>query len=64
MLFDTVAVYLIHADEYLEMETLPLVVNDKGMTVIDKEKGHPVHCALRWKDEAAFKAHLIQAITK
>ncbi len=64
VLFDTVAIYLIHADEYLEMETLPLVVNDKGMTVIDKEKGHPVHCALRWKDEAAFKKHLIQAITK
>jgi inosine-uridine nucleoside N-ribohydrolase len=64
VLFDTVAIYLIHADEYLEMETLPLVVDDKGMTVIDQEKGRPVHCALGWKDETAFKAHLIETITK
>ena len=41
VLFDTVAIYLIHAQEYLEMETLPLIVDDKGMTIIDKEKGHP-----------------------
>lgn len=64
VLFDTVAIYLINATEYLKMETLPLVVNDKGMTVIDQEKGHPVHCALDWKDEVAFKAHLIKTITK
>jgi len=48
----------------LELETLPLVVTDDGMTVIDEAKGRPVHCALRWKDEAAFKAHLIETITR
>lgn len=34
-LFDTVAIYLAFADELCKMETLPIRVTDKGMTVID-----------------------------
>lgn len=63
ILFDTVAVYLAHDTKWLELETLPLSVDDQGMTYIDPERGRPVHCALRWKDEAAFKAHLIGSLT-
>jgi len=63
VLFDTVAVYLVHDHQWLELETLPLSVTDQGLTFVDAAQGRPVRCALRWKDEAAFKAHLIGTLT-
>jgi len=46
------------------METVKLVVDDKGFTVPDEEKGKPIRCALSWKDEAAFRRLLIEALTQ
>ena len=57
-LFDTVAVYLAYAEDLLEMETLPLKVNEAGMTVIDPA-GQPVRCAMGWKDLGAFEDLLV-----
>ncbi len=64
ILFDTVAVHLIHSTNYLAMETVPLRIADDGLTAEDKEKGRPVHCAMGWTDEAGFKKALIAAVTK
>ena len=54
-LFDTLAVHLVHSEEYLHMETLPLRVDDKGFTLVDEDNGRPVRCATAWKDQAAFE---------
>jgi inosine-uridine nucleoside N-ribohydrolase len=63
ILFDTEAVYLCWSTDLLTMETVKLRVDDKGMTVEDP-KGRPVHCALGWKDEAAYKKALVEALTR
>jgi len=63
VLFDTVAVYLCVSDELCEMETINISLGDKGQTVPD-ENGRPVRCALKWKDEAAFKELLVNAMTR
>lgn len=62
VLFDTEAAYLTFSDAFLEMETVKLIIDDKGATVPD-EKGRPVHCALRWKDRDAFEKALVKALT-
>lgn len=61
-LFDTVAVHLAASAEFLEMQTLPLTVTDDGYTVIDREGGRPVHCAVAWKDRAAFEENLVRTL--
>lgn len=63
VLYDTVAVYLCVDDALCEMETINLRLGDKGETIPD-ENGRPVRCALKWKDEAAFKELLVNALTK
>ena len=63
-LFDTLAVHLLHSEEYLQMEDLPLRVNDEGYTVIDKENGRMVRCANAWKDKPAFEKHLVSLLTQ
>lgn len=62
-LFDTVAIYLAATDADLcKMETLPLRVTDKGMTVIDKEKGRKVQAAVGWKDLGAFEDWIVERL--
>jgi inosine-uridine nucleoside N-ribohydrolase len=62
VLYDTEAVYLTFDDSIFEMQTVKLSIDDKGVTVPD-EKGRPVHCAMNWKDRAAFENALIKALT-
>lgn len=61
-LFDTVAVYLAYSEDLTVMEELPIRVDDKGLTVIDKN-ARPVHCAMRWKDLGVFEDHLVERLT-
>ncbi len=63
ILFDTVAVYLALTDELCTMETVKLVVSDKGETLEDPS-GRDTHCAMSWKDEQAFKDLLVKVLTK
>ncbi len=63
VLFDTVAVYLCTSDALCETKTINLSIDEKGNTVPD-ESGRPVRCALKWKDEAAFKKVLADSMTK
>ncbi len=53
VLYDSVAVYLAFSTEFVEMETLPIVVTPDGKTIID-EAGEPVACAMAWRDKDAF----------
>lgn len=61
-LFDTVAIYLAHAQDFVEMEDLSLRVTDDGYTVIDAQAGRNVHCATRWKDLSAFEDALVNRL--
>jgi len=62
-LFDTVAVYLAATDARLcRMETLPLRVTDKGMTVIDEDHGHEVKAAVEWKDLGRYEDWLVERL--
>ncbi len=60
-LFDCVAVYLAYAESLVEIESLRCRVTDDGFTVRDPA-GSPARVALRWKDRAAFEAHLTQRL--
>ena len=61
-LFDTVAVYLAYAEDYLEIENMGLTVPDSGMFELT-ETGKQVRVAMRWKDLAAFKNELVDSLT-
>jgi inosine-uridine nucleoside N-ribohydrolase len=61
-LFDAVAVHLAAGGDQVVLKTLPLRVTDQGYTVIDAAKGRPVHCALTWKDRAAFQRGLVKTL--
>ncbi|MFO8013493.1 MAG: nucleoside hydrolase [Phycisphaerae bacterium] len=64
-LFDTVAIYLAATDADLcKMETLPLRVTDKGMTVIDKENGHTVKAAVEWTDLGKYEDWLVERLLR
>ena len=58
-LFDTVAVYLVFAEDLLAMETIRLAVRDDGLT-FESEDGRPVTAALNWHDLPAFRRLLIE----
>jgi inosine-uridine nucleoside N-ribohydrolase len=60
-LFDCVAVYLAHAEEFLGMEELNIKVTDDGFTRINPD-GKLVRCAMKWKDLGAFKRFLVERI--
>jgi len=62
ILFDTMAVYLAIRDDLCKMETLPLRVTPKGMTVIDNEKGRKVRAAVAWKDLPAYEDWLVERL--
>ncbi len=53
-LYDTVAIYLAFAEEFLETETLGVRISDQGETLVDSS-AKKVKCAIRWKDLRAFK---------
>jgi len=61
-LFDTVAVYLAFADEFLMLRELPILVTKDGHTVVD-EKGKKIKAAVEWKDLDAFENFLVQRLT-
>ena len=61
ILFDTVAVYLAYTEELLAMEDHKLVIRDDGLTDIDPS-GKLMHCAIDWKDQAAFEKYLTQRL--
>ena len=61
-LFDCVAIHLAHDESLVEIEELPLTIDDDGMMRI--EAGAPVvRVATRWRDEDAFIEHLVQRLT-
>ncbi len=61
-LFDTVAVYLAICEELCEIESLPIRVDDKGMTLNDPA-GATIRAAVRWKDLGAFEDWLVDRLT-
>lgn len=61
-LFDTVAVYLAFAEEWLTIEELGLRVTDDGYTLID-ETARKIRCATEWKDLEAFEDLVVRRIT-
>jgi inosine-uridine nucleoside N-ribohydrolase len=62
ILFDTVAVYLAFARDLLHMEDLPITILDDGTTAVDPN-GKIVHCAIDWRDQAAFDDLLVERLT-
>ena len=68
VLYDTVAVYLTYDTSLCEMKTIPLYVDDKGNTVpadpASGPKGRPVHCAMTWKDQAAYEDLLVNSLIR
>jgi inosine-uridine nucleoside N-ribohydrolase len=62
ILFDTVAVYLAFAEEFLVMESLGIRVTNEGFTVIDPCAKN-VRCATEWKDLPAFRRLLVDRLT-
>ncbi|MBI5093434.1 MAG: nucleoside hydrolase [Candidatus Hydrogenedentes bacterium] len=62
ILFDTVAAYLTFDEALLNIKTVKLSIDDKGVTVPD-EKGRPVRCALNWKDRDGFEKLLVKTLT-
>lgn len=62
-LFDIVAVTMAFSEEWMQMETLPLEVDDKGMTLVNESDGRPVRCAIRWRDYDAYVDHVLERLT-
>lgn len=63
VLFDTVAVYLAIAVDFVEMEKLDLAVSKRGMTIIDAA-GRPVRCATAWRAKDEYEDWLVQRLTE
>ena len=63
VLFDTVAVYLAYpADQpLLELESLPIVVTNDGMTRIDPA-GRKMSVATKWKDLDGYRDLLVRTL--
>lgn len=61
-LFDTVAVYLGYAEDLVEIEELPIVIDDDGSTRVDPH-GRLVRAATGWRDPGAFADHLVDRLT-
>jgi len=53
ILFDTVAVYLAFAEDFLTVRELPLTISHDGFTRVAAH-GRPVRCALDWQNREAF----------
>ena len=61
VLYDTVAVYLAHAQDFLQMETMNLRVDAEGFTRQDP-CGRPVQVAVDWRDFAGYLDFLTQRL--
>lgn len=57
-LFDTVAIYMAYAADFLEYETVRFDVTAEGKTVRDPEGAFEAQMALRWRDLDGFLDHL------
>lgn len=57
-LFDCVAVYLAHAEDFVAIEPLAFRVTDDGFTTEDPAGPCHARLALRWRDRAAFEQFL------
>jgi hypothetical protein len=44
------------------METLPIIVDDKGFTRIDEAAGKPMRVATAWKDLGAYEDLLVKIL--
>ncbi|TWT82081.1 Pyrimidine-specific ribonucleoside hydrolase RihA [Planctomycetes bacterium CA13] len=62
-LFDLVAVTMAYSEDFMEMETLSLSINDTGVTLINEVDGHDVRCAMRWKNLDKYKDHITERLT-
>ena len=60
-LYDTVAIYLAFSEQLVSMETLPIIVDDKGSTNIDSD-GVEIRCATQWRDLDAFSDLLTERL--
>jgi len=61
VLFDTVAIYLAFAEEFLVMEKLGVQVTGDGYTVVD-DSARIINCAVDWKDLPAFEDFLVERL--
>ncbi len=61
ILFDTVAVHMASSREFLKMEEIPLVVDDKGFTRPDPA-GRPFQVATEWTDLPAYEEFLVETL--
>jgi inosine-uridine nucleoside N-ribohydrolase len=61
ILFDTVAIFLAFSEEWLECKELPILVTDKGFTVID-QNGSNTKVALHWKNKEAYLDFLVERL--
>jgi inosine-uridine nucleoside N-ribohydrolase len=61
-LFDTAAVYLGYDESFLEIERLPISVEEDGRTTV-AESGADLRVATGWKDRDAFTDHLLERLT-
>jgi len=61
ILYDTVAVFLAYSRRWLKMETLRLLVDDKGYTRIHPQ-GQPMAVAVGWFDLPAYRAYLVKRL--
>ena len=61
ILYDTVAIYLAFAEEFLDVRELPIGVTKDGFTKVD-EKNKKIRCALHWKSLESFKEFLVERL--
>ena len=61
VLYDTVAVHMASSHEFLKMETIPLVVDDKGFTR-PNPTGYPFQVATEWTDLPAYEKFLVDTL--
>lgn len=66
ILYDSVAVYLAitqaNLRQWVEIEQLQIIVTDDGKTLVDDTSGHPVDCALSWRNKDAFLDFLVERL--
>ena len=62
-LFDIAAVTLCFDEQWMQVEDVPLEVEDGGMTVVNPTDGRPVRCALRWRDLEGYLDHVVERLT-
>jgi inosine-uridine nucleoside N-ribohydrolase len=61
VLFDTVAVYLAYAESLLNIETLPIALDDEGVMRITPGAAD-LRVATSWRDQGGFNDHLVQRL--